>query len=246
MTDDIPGVHEQCAWVTGKLEINLESDIPWRSQQFHDLAYPWFQHLDELEAYKHIHLATTDAWMKEGPRRRDQSLIHKCKHDPSGSLLDMIQAYCLRLARAAQLSGDRKYVDELIHQFRIYEMSLCDSKSGCYHQGKGWLEDDATSPGAWSRGQGWLLHGMAHCLPLLEAWPDEQQELLDYALALLNTLLPLQGKSGLWHQLIDRPEESCPDSSGSALILEACILVSVFIQDYTSFEHKIIQAGLGI
>lgn len=245
MTDDIPGVDQQVARVITENKISADHVIPWRHQQFHDLAYAWFQRQQQLEEYQASHLSSTEQWMADGPRRSDRALIHKCTHDPSGTLLDMLQAYAIRLARAAAFTNDKKYIDELMHQFRIHEMVLRDKQTGCYHQGIGWLEHDAISPGTWSRGQGWLLHGMVHCLFLMDPWPEEQQELLDYTLALLNTLAPLQDANGLWHQLIDTPAESFPDTSGSALILEAYTLTSAYMQDYT-YKTVIQTAWSGI
>ncbi len=241
LSDHIPEVKKQCEEVVAENNIAVDQINHWRNQQFHDLAYAWFEHRGLLGAYLASHIQSTDDWLAEAPRRKDGSIIHKCKHDPAGSLLDMLQAYCIRLARAAKLTGDRHYIDELIHQFRIHELTLRDKNTGCYHQGQGWLADDALSPGTWSRGQGWLLHGMAHCLLLMDAWPEEQQELLDFTIALLNTLTGLQDDDGFWHQLVDQPEESFPDTSGTALILEAYVLVSAFMIDDT-YQHVIKNA----
>lgn len=240
MADQIDGVRAAVDAYMQQHAITHDSVLDWRSQQFHDLAYAWFTHTQQLEQWTVSHLQTTDAWMDEGPKRSNGALIHNCIHDPVGSLIDMQQAYCLRLARAAQLSGEQQYIDECMLQYRTYRDELRSPTSGCYHQGRGWLPDDGLSPAPWSRGQGWMLHGMVHCLPLLTAWPDAHEELQCFTRELLDALVPLQGPGGLWHQLVDEPDDSFPDSSGSALILEAYVLFQQHrsLTDYNSIIAK--------
>lgn len=218
---DNPEIRTQVAAVIAHLGISCDSVLEWRNQQFHDLAYAWFAFEDKRDEHTNAYLQCTRNWMNEGPRRANGALIHNCTHHPVGSLIDMHQAYLLRLARAANLSGDASFIQELCNQARIIYDELVDEDSRCYHQGKGWLENDGLSPATWSRGQGWVLHGYVQTLPLLNQWPEAQQLIESYTIELLEALKPLQGPSGLWHQLIDQPDDSFPDSSGSALIIEA-------------------------
>lgn len=193
----------------------------WRDQQFHDIGYPWFSFSGRLDQCRESYIACTDAWIKEAARRSNGSIIHNCTHNPVGSLIDMVQAYMIRLGRCAVMTGDVRYVEEAVSQLRAHRAELRDPKSGCYHQGKGWLPDDGLSPAPWSRGQGWIIHGLIHTIPLLRDWPQAQQEYIDAYRELVNDLCALQAASGFWHQLVDEPQESLPDTSGTALIYEA-------------------------
>lgn len=196
----------------------------WIYQEFHDAAYPWFESKGQLSEFKDAYLQTTDKWIKETVRRESGTIVYHGPQSLLGSLIDMLQAYMLRLCRAAVLSNDRQYAEEAVSQYRLYKKELRNPLSGCFHQGKGWLENDEISPSPWSRGQGWLVHGLVHCLPLLQSWPDLHEELRANFEELLTDLLKLQTASGLWNQLIDRPTESLPDSSGTALITESLII----------------------
>jgi len=193
----------------------------WRDQQFHDISYLWFSGRSQLNEYKESYIACTDAWIKEAARRPNGSIIHNCTHNPVGSLIDMVQAYMIRLCRCALLTGKAAYVEEAVSQLRSHRAELRDPQSGCYHQGKGWLAEDGLSPAPWSRGQGWMIHGMIHSIPLLKKWPDAQQEFIAAFRELVDSLLALQMESGFWHQLVDEPHESFSDTSGTALIYEA-------------------------
>ena len=53
---------------------------------------------------------------------------------------------------------------------------------------------------------------------------DLQEEIRANFEELLIDLLKLQTESGFWNQLVDRPTESLPDSSGTALIAESLLL----------------------
>ncbi len=247
----IPSAEAHVAWVIDKSAITANCILPWQDQQFHDLAYAWFAYKGELHAYHQAYRQTTDAWIAQTARRHNGAIIHNCSHDPAGSLLDMLQAYCLRLARCANITNDERYITELREQLQLHHQELCDPDSGCYHQGKGWLAQDVLSPCCWSRGQGWLLHGLVHCLPLLRNWPDAHATLMHYTSTLLDALLALQGPSGLWHQLIDEMHDSFPDSSGSALILEAYLLYTNEMElqsccRITKYDDCIAQAWRGL
>ena len=193
----------------------------WSDQQFHDISYPWFAFHNQLEECRESYIACTGAWIKEAARRPNGSIIHHCTHNPVGSLIDMVQACMIRLCRSAELTGNAAYVEEAVFQLRAHRDELRDAKSGCYHQGKGWLPQDGLSPAPWSRGQGWMIHGLIHSIPLLKNWPGAQQEFIAAFRELVSSLLALQMGSGFWHQLVDEPHDSFPDTSGTALIYEA-------------------------
>jgi len=203
----------------GMLDVNTAKT--WKFQLFHDIAYPWFEYKNQLQDFKAPYVQVTDNWINEVVRRESGTITYYGPQPLLGSLIDMLQAYMLRLCRTAQLTNDQSYAEEAVNQYRLYRTELRNEISGCFHQGKGWLENDTLSPSPWSRGQGWIVHGLVHCLTLVECWPNLHDELLCYLNELLSDLVKLQTESGFWHQLIDRPNESYPDTSGSALIFEA-------------------------
>lgn len=208
-------------WMVQRVGMKPEIAVPWRSQQFHNLEYPYYSAVGKMDAFRDAFVKETERWVKEAPRNRSGALVHNCMHDPAGTLIDMVQAYLIRLVRASVLTGDEKWAEIGVTEMERHATDLRDEKSRCYHQGRGWLPNDKRSPGCWSRGQGWVLHGFITALPLLAKGSDLETRLLALYRDLVDALLPLQTKSGLWLQLIDYDKNSCADTSGSAFIYEA-------------------------
>ena len=225
----------------GMLNPALAKD--WIYQEFHDASYPWFEYHNQLADFKSAYLKITDKWIRETVRRKSGTIVYHGPQALLGSLIDMLQAYMIRLCRAAILANDKTYAEEAVNQYRLYKTELRNPNSGCFHQGKGWLEKDEISPSPWSRGQGWLAHGLIHCIPLLQQWPDLQQELKAYFVDFMDDLIRLQTVHGCWNQLIDRPNESMPDTSGSALITEALVIgvKNEYLTD-DKFYHSAVKA----
>jgi len=208
------------AYLTAEKMMDPREAKSWVFQLFHDAAYPWFESTHQLDEFKEAYVAVAERWKNEAVRRESGTIVFHGPQVLRGSLIDMLQAYMLRMCRAAALTGREKLAIEAVDQYRRYRTELRNSCSGCFHQGRGWLENDVLSPSPWSRGQGWVVHGLIHCLPLLERWPALHEELEGYYLEFINDLINWQQPSGFWHQLIDRPDESFPDTSGTALIFE--------------------------
>ncbi len=152
------------------------------------------------------------------------------QHDPNwppdpdaqhALLLDRMQDYTSRMAQTGLLTGDTNYYAECAEQFRLYRQILRDPASGLYSQGRGWMTDpNELSPGAWSRGHGWLIRGMVDSLMALPPASDEYIEVQGYLQELADALLAVQAPDDMWHQLIHLPpEDSYPDSTGTGLIL---------------------------
>jgi rhamnogalacturonyl hydrolase YesR len=143
-------------------------------------------------------------------------------------LIDSFQEESSRLFRLAGLLHHEKYpesdADALEHlalrQFELHRALLRDPVSGLWNNGRGWRQDDpqALSPGAWSRGHGWLLRGLCASLEFA-AVPTVREGLAGLIRETADALLRVQDEDGLWHALLHLPATESPvDSSGSAMI----------------------------
>jgi rhamnogalacturonyl hydrolase YesR len=102
------------------------------------------------------------------------------------------------LAEAGRLTGDRRYLDAAIRHMR-YMLKLNLRKDGLHRHSP---LDDA----AWGRGNGFPALGLAWTL---DAMPRDFGSRTEVAAALrahLEALAPRQDASGMWHQVIDKPE----------------------------------------
>lgn len=182
-----------------------------------------------------LYQATGDSAWAPGIIRENVAYFQSVERSPEGAILhprspkrggghavliDALQDYTFRLAVLGRLTGETRYFAEAARQYDLYAGIVRDPPTGLWAQGRGWGEDpEALSPGAWSRGHGWLIRGLVDTLLLLP--PDEEAatavrgRLEDLAQALVRVQLP----SGLWPCLLHLPPEaSPPEVSGTALI----------------------------
>lgn len=78
------------------------------------------------------------------------------------------------------------------------------------------------SPFYWGRGDGWVAAGMTELLTdLPEAHPARARILAGYRL-MMASLLRVQGKDGMWRQILDR-DDAWPETSSSAMFTFALV-----------------------
>jgi rhamnogalacturonyl hydrolase YesR len=80
----------------------------------------------------------------------------------------------------------------------------------------------AQSPQHWGRGNGWFAAGMAELLRTLPAAHPERARIMAGYTKMMAGLLGYQTSTGLWRQLIDRPE-SWVETSSSAMFTYAMV-----------------------
>jgi hypothetical protein len=192
--------------------------VSYRRVPFADAWFEWFLFKQDsafiapyvYESYR----------MRDSLRRSPEGAV--CINHQGGHylLIDYLQQYAARMARAGHLSGDSSFFRECVHQFALYRAILRDPGSGLYRQGRGWLADpQQLSPACWSRGQGWLLRGMVNSLEYLPPGSPYAAELKCYLVEFADALLAVQDRKGMWHTLPCLPHaESYPEVSGTGMI----------------------------
>jgi len=123
------------------------------------------------------------------------------------------------LARMAELSGDRRYLDDAVRQVIQFHRYLFDERAGLmYHN---WYSD-VPGPGVafWGRANGWAVLAQVDLLDRLPRDHPQRDTLLALLRRHLAGLARRQGGQGLWHQLLDR-EDSYLETSASAMITYA-------------------------
>ena len=170
----------------------------------------------------------------ELPRSPEGAWLHPRGQfgDGHAVLLDSFQeeaARLVKLAKRYRLTGEEGRAGELekeaVVQFRIHRRILRNPATGLWHNGRGWREEDsmALSPGAWSRGHGWLLRGLVSCLEVLPEGAARVQ-IASLFLETVDTLLPLRNPNGCWPVLLHRAGTGSPtETSGSAMMASALL-----------------------
>jgi unsaturated rhamnogalacturonyl hydrolase len=194
------------------------SPVSYHAQPFCCITFELFGRTGEKEFIQPF-IDETHTYRKEAVRDKDGAVRHTSRN-PRGILIDYLQDYASRMAKAGYLSRDTTFFDECVQQYQIHHRILRNPKTGLWSQGRGWLQDPCElSPGAWSRGHGWLIRGMVDSLRYLppeSKWSKTMRGMLE---ELATDLLKYQDEDGMWHQLLHLPFcRSFPESSGTALI----------------------------
>jgi rhamnogalacturonyl hydrolase YesR len=118
---------------------------------------------------------------------------------PSHSeMSDAVFMACPILARAGAMTGDPRYFEACLRHLRFMRR-LCVRDDGLYRHSP---LDEA----AWGRGNGFPALGLALTLSEMPADHPLRAEVLDAFRAHIEALSPHQDATGMWHQIIDRPE----------------------------------------
>ncbi len=123
------------------------------------------------------------------------------------------------LARMAELSGDRRYLDDAARQVINFHRYLFDERAALMRHN--WYSD-LPGPGVafWGRANGWAVLAQVDLLDRLPRDHPQRDTLLALFRRHLAGLARRQGGEGLWHQLLDR-EDSYLETSASAMITYA-------------------------
>jgi len=157
-------------------------------------------------------------------------ILHKQQRLPDGTLCrpkprnatiwaDDLYMSVPFLARMGKLTGDNKYFDDAIKQVENFNKYLYDPMTGLFFHC--WYSDVAMNGvGHWGRCNGWIAMAEAQLLNNLPANHPKMQELINLLLRQIVGYSRYQDISGLWHQVLDKPD-SYLESSVTAMFTYA-------------------------
>src|SRR5260370_13002334 len=120
---------------------------------------------------------------------------------------DMYMLIIVQL-QAYRATGDAKYLDRAALEMSVYLDKLQQPNGLFYHA--------PDVPFFWGRGDGWVAAGMAEVFSSLPQNHPQRARILERFLKMMTSLLKLQGKDALGHQLLDHPD-SYPEASCTAM-----------------------------
>lgn len=123
------------------------------------------------------------------------------------------------LIRYAKLTGESRCLDEAAGQFLLFSRYLFMPEQRIMSHVYDFKRGTATGV-PWGRGNGWPAFTLAELLEALPAGHPQRPELLDFFNRFCSGLLALQGKEGLWHQVLNDPE-SYEEASCTAMFVYA-------------------------
>ena len=117
--------------------------------------------------------------------------------------------------QAFRATDDLKYLDRSALMMAAYLDKLQQPGGLFYHA--------PDSPFYWGRGNGWVAAGMAELLRDLPARHPQRVRILAGYRKMMAALLASQGADGMWHQLLDHPVESWPETSCTGMFTFAFV-----------------------
>lgn len=109
------------------------------------------------------------------------------------------------LARMGKLTGDNKYFDDAIKQVENFNKYLYDPATGLFFHNY-YSDDQTNGVGHWGRSNGWIAMAQVELLNNLPANHPKRPELIKLLLRQIVGYSRYQDQTGLWHQLLDKPD----------------------------------------
>ncbi len=199
-----------------------DKELRYGSPPFTCLIFEVYR-LREDQRYMAPFVRQSRLYRQEIVRTADGLVTHPRGKQRGGGhavLIDSLQEYAARMAKAGSLSGEESFFEECVAQYELHRKLLRDPETGLWCQGRGWLDEpDRLSPGVWSRGHGWLTRGMVDSLRYLPRDSEYFRRMQKIFQETSDSLLAVQDEDGMWHALLHLPhEKSAAESSGTGLI----------------------------
>ena len=122
------------------------------------------------------------------------------------------------LAQMGALTGDRAWFDDAVKQVLQFHGHLWDPQAGLYAHGRH-MNQPLNPEFYWARANGWAMLASVELLDVLPAdHPGREQVLESAAGARPQRGQAAVGTSGLWHQMLDKPD-SYLETSASAIFV---------------------------
>jgi rhamnogalacturonyl hydrolase YesR len=123
------------------------------------------------------------------------------------------------LARMGKFTGDNRYLDFAIKQVENFNHYIFDPVTGLYFHTY-YNDENMNGVARWGRCNGWVALAQVELLNNLPANHPKRPELIKLLLRQIVGYSRYQDTSGMWHQVLDRPE-SYPESSVTAMFVYA-------------------------
>lgn len=153
-------------------------------------------------------------------------------------------------AKMYKATGERKYIDYVHAQWKLTSDLLYDKDEHLYARDASYINKREPNGKKmfWSRGEGWVMGGIARTLDLIPADDPQRPFYVQQLREMSARVAQLQNPQGLWHAgLLDPATYPLPEISGSALFVFAMAYgVNRGYLDATVYRPVIERAWSGI
>jgi len=158
-------------------------------------------------------------WVKTLQFRLSDATFARNQPMPNSVWLDDLYMSVPCLAQMGVLNNDVRYFNDATKQIkRFYSKMFVQNKDLFMH---GWVQEMSPHPAFhWARANGWAIMAMVELLSVLPADHPDRTTVINILKEHAAALRRMQAPSGLWHQLVDRPD-SYEETSASAMYVFA-------------------------
>lgn len=125
------------------------------------------------------------------------------------------------LAKLAQHTGERRYLDTMDALYWDSYLAFFDPAEDLFYRDQRFVFPADGKKTFWSRGNGWVLAGLARLLDVLPADYPTRPRYIALFQAMASRLVDLQPADGLWRSNLLYPEAQHGEASGSAFFCYA-------------------------
>lgn len=134
---------------------------------------------------------------------------------PNTLWLDDLYMSLPALSQMGVLTGDSKYFDEVVRQYKLFAGRMFNDNNNLYMHG--WVQDMEPHPQFhWARANGWAMMTKVEILDALPLSHPGRAEVMEMLKKHAGGLARLQDKTGFWHQLLDK-KDSYLETSATAI-----------------------------
>ncbi|MFB6310010.1 MAG: glycoside hydrolase family 88 protein [Salinirussus sp.] len=170
-----------------------------------------------------------------------------CRRERKELWIDAVDMFSPFLARYGVLADEPDAIDEAVQQIAIHAKHLHDDASGLYRHI--WCEQPDFYPESslWSRGNGWMLTGMADTLRVLPENHEGRAALEDRFVEHAAAIREVRDASGLWRNVLDDPHAPL-EVSGACQFAHAFatgVQLDLLPEDYASLARETVEIVSG-
>jgi rhamnogalacturonyl hydrolase YesR len=156
------------------------------------------------------------------PTQASMDALVQSKDDPAKILWWWCDALFMGppvLADLSRITGDRKYLDYMNHEWWLTSALLYDPQLHLYSRDATFLDKKEANGNKlfWSRGNGWVMAGLVRVLQVMPANYPDRPQYINQLQEMAKALAAVQGDDGLWRPgLLNAEAYPLPEISGSA------------------------------
>ena len=162
-------------------------------------------------------VADVARYVTSGQLRLGDGTLCRYERTPGTIWADDLFMSAPYLVRMGSLTGEMRYFDDAALQAVNFNKYLEDKRTGLYRHG--WYDAEKRhSPVSWGRANGWVIWATSEILKLLPASHPLRDKIVNIYRDHLKSIAAFQAPSGLWHQVLDRPD-SFEETSCTAMFM---------------------------